>query len=154
MSKFRKLLDRMAGEREIEFLIPHPFLPPRLQEVAERRNMILLFDRDFTLHVRWEGARRGEWHSITPGEARQIIASARRLLTRYRTELLAFEGFIRATAEQPFDHPRFDPPSDLKKLPKPKIREEGTSDSVTVITAEISAAANQGGESPFPDMEY
>ncbi len=127
-SQLRKLLDKEAGWEEFRMIIPHPFLPPRFQKSAKNRNMILLLDRDMTLHIRWEGARLHEHHPLTPQAARRLIEEVLGYMTKYRRELKVFSRFIGEWGEQPFDDPRAMDPLRLKEREAPsaslEVREE------------------------------
>lgn len=155
--KFRALLEKVSGDEEIEFIIPHPFLPPRYQELANNSNMILVLDRDMTLHVRWEGARLLEWHSITPGESRRIVASVLRNLEKYREEIKAFGRFVDERAEMPFEDPRYDGVLEIKAevhanpIPEKKKSEDP---GVTVPAETQTALVAMGGEPPLPSWEW
>ena len=155
--RLKAMLERVSGEEEVEFTIPHPFLPPRYREMSNRTNMILVLDRDMTLHVKWEGARLSEWNSITPGECRRIVASVLHYLSSYREELRAFSRFVDAHAEMPFDDPRFEPGTSpqerAQERPAPVQREsKDRAAGVPVGTSALSMAL--GGESPCPSWEW
>ncbi len=143
----------LSGEEEIEWIIPHPFLPPRYRKLCQNRNMVLLIDRDFTAHIRWEGARRGEWRSPTPGEVRTLIRQVKKNMRKYRTELDVFLRFVTDVVDIPFNDPAENEPSSRRK-PKQAERiddsEEASSIESIVATIPIEKVAGMGGESPMP----
>jgi hypothetical protein len=103
-----EFLEEEAGMEEFRFVLPHPFLPPRFQEVSQSRNLILLLDRDLTLHLRWEGARRHKHWPLTPRAAAGLIRDVLSRMTAYRKDMQDFSRFIERVAEQPFEDPRYD----------------------------------------------
>jgi len=153
--RLKSLLNKLKGEEEIEFIIPHTFLPPRYREMAERHNMILVFDRDMTLHVRWEGVRLLEWNSISSGEARRIVSSVLRHLAHYEREVRVFSRFLDANAELPFEDPRFDASvkteEETEAKPAPVKREVSGTVTAIPFTAPTKFMF-AGGESPLPDF--
>jgi len=154
-SPLRKLLEEEAGWEEFQMIIPHPFLPPRFQNLSENRNMILLLDRDMTLHVRWEGSRIHEHHPLTPGAVNRLVKEVLRKMSKYRGELEVFNRFIQRNAEQPFDDPRALDPIRFKvrKLP-PAGKIEEKEDTAIEVTARIQLPSPElGGESPMGPME-
>ena len=137
-------------------IIPHPFLPPRYQKLSQERNMILLLDRDMTLHIRWEGSKLHEHLPLTPRAARGLIRECLGRMTKYRRDLQVFSKFIEENAEQPFDDPRALDPIRFKEreLPPAQPLEEETEDTATELVAEIQLSNPEiGGESPMPMME-
>lgn len=159
-SQLRKVLEDKVGEEEIRFTIPHPFLPPRFQEISEGRNMIVLLDRDFMLHVRWEGALSAEHHPLSPGDVRRLLKDVFRRMSTYRRDLEVFGRFANEYGERPFDDHRNDPVEWEREAEPAKDPEEEEEDSE--VTAEIDAeelrlsmeAAEMGGESPMPEFDY
>jgi len=157
-SPLRELLEKEAGWEEFQMVVPHPFLPPRFRKLAEGRNMIILLDRDMTLHVRWEGARVHEHHPLTPRATQGLIREILRYMTKYRRELQVFSGFVGSCAEQPFDDPRALDPVRFKDKPlpaAPKEKEKKAEENLPIeITATVSLPMYEmGGESPMPMME-
>jgi hypothetical protein len=161
-NRLREMLDEDAGWQDFQMVIPAPFLPPRFQELSNGRNMILLLDRDLTLHVRWVGARMHEHRPLTPGGARRLVREVLNRMTKYRRDLQVFARFVDQEAEQPFDDPRFPDPiriSDKRELPPAsKIEEDGAveiSASVSEIREQLEAEhlVEAGGESPMPTAE-
>jgi hypothetical protein len=139
--------------------IPHPFLPPRFQKLAQNRNMILLLDQDLTLHVRWEGARRYEHHPLTPQAACRLIQEVQSRMVKYRRDIQIFSRFIEQNAEQPFENSRALDPVRWPKQETPGADKQEIDVSEVVAEAEIGEAleaermAERGGESPMPTME-
>lgn len=157
-SPLRALLEEEAGWEEFQMNIPHPFLPPRYQELSNNRNMILVLDRDMTLHVRWEGSRLHEHHPLTPRATRHLIREVLARMTKYRREIQVFSRFIEQSAELPFDDPRALDPIRIKERefpPAEPIVEED--DEAVEVSAEVEIReqlegqqlAEQGGESPM-----
>lgn len=149
----REALEDLAGEEELEFIIPHPVLPPRFQDICEDRNMILTLDMDFTIHVRWEGARRNEWLSLTPGGTRRLVREVLRNLTKYRRDLQTYGQFLDRVAEQPFDDPRSDDSSSRREPPIPELIEEEEEPTEVVARVDLPRSPEMGGESPMPMQE-
>ncbi len=156
ISQLRALLEREAGQENLQFVIPHPLLPPRFREISEDRNMILLVDLDMTVHVRWEGERMVEHHPLSTGAVRRLMREVRRNISDYRRDLEIYARFIDSECEAPFDDERYE----AYRLPEPApvAEQEGTKVPVTEITAELflelEKARAGGGESPFPDWDY
>ena len=160
-SPLREALEAEAGWEEFQMIIPHPFLPPRFQNLAKGRNMILLLDRDMTLHIRWEGARMHEHHPLTPGAVRRLMKEVFTRMTKYRRELQVFSKFVDENAEQPFDDPRAPDPLRWKEreMPVAAKEEPEEEDEAIEVTAHIEVGVseqleaermlNRGGESPM-----
>lgn len=160
-SPLRQLLDDEAGWEEFEMIIPHPFLPPRFREMSENRNMILLLDRDMTLHIRWEGSRMHEHHPLTPRSARRLVREVLKRMTTYRADLQVFSRFFEQNAEQPFDDPRAPDPLRFKEREMPpasKIEDPEEHEVVAEVEIEEQLEAERmielermdiGGESPM-----
>ena len=102
----KEQLNRALGFDEINFIIPHVFLPPRFKEISKNRNMILFMDMDTVMHVRWEGARQDEHHPLNPGACRRLFKECIRNMKKYRKDLDVFSRFIDIEAEIPFWDPR------------------------------------------------
>ena len=73
--------------------------------------MLLLFDRDMTLHIRWEGSRLHEHSPLTPRAAMRLLREVARNMTKYRRELHVFSRFIDEIGEAPFEDPRYELPA-------------------------------------------
>jgi len=160
-SRLREILERKAIEEDLQFLIPHPFLPPRFRRISENRNMILLIDQELTAHVRWEGARLAEHHPLTVGATRQLIREVMRNMTRYRRELGIYGRFIEEYTEEPFDDERYESFRLVKELPTAvldKTKETAKETDVVELKASLlagtSACSSMGGESPFPEWDW
>ncbi len=160
ISPLRKLLEEEAGWEEFRMTIPHPFLPPRFQKLSKNRNMVLLLDRDMTLHVRWEGSRLHEHHPLTPGAARGLIREVSSRMTKYRREVQVFSRFIGQKAEEPFEDNRSPDPLRWKERELPaasRIEENPAQEVVANITVETRIGEaleaehllSKGGESPM-----
>ena len=159
-SPLRKQLEKEAGWEEFRMIIPHPFLPPRFQKLAKNRNMVLAFDQELTLHVRWEGARFHEHHPLTPRATQRLVREVLNRITKYRRELQVFSRFVVSVGEQPFEELRALDPAPRKKQEEPSaVREE--EDEPIEIQTEIAIEAalraemllGVGGESPMPGIE-
>ena len=143
-------------------IIPHPFLPPRFQKLSKNHNMILLLDRDMTVHIRWEGSRLHEHHPLTPRAARGLIREVQSYMTKYRREIKVFSRFIEQKAEEPFEDSRAPDPFRWKnkELPPAPKREERDQEVVANITVdarteealEVERLLSGGGESPMGEF--
>lgn len=154
-SPLRELLEKEAGWEEFRMVIPNPFLPPRYRKISHGHDMIVLLDRDLTLHVRWEGSRIHEHRPLTPRATQRLIQECLDRMTKYRRELQVFSKFIKKNAEQPFDDPRTLDPIRFKErepLPAEPIQRE---ECQTIKTSTTKAVSQDrlGGESPLPRME-
>lgn len=145
-----ELLEEDCGLKDFHLILPHPLLPPRFREKSEQRNMILLLDRELTLHVRWEGARMHEHWPLTPAEAVRLIREVLSRLTIYRQELNTFSRFVAEAAEQPFEAKRFDAYEEEVSVPSPALR---TPQQVSRFFMP-SRVLEMGGESPLPDGSF
>ena len=153
--ELRKLLDKEAGWEEFHLIIPHPFLPPRFQNQSDQRNMILLLDRDMTLHVRWEGSRLYEHQPLTPRATYRLIQEVLKNMTTYRRGLRVFSKFVEGWGEQPFEDERtLDPirAQERKAPDAPRIEQEEDKPIELIATLEtlLDATSEAGGESPMP----
>lgn len=157
---------------EFRLILPHPFLPPRFQEEARERNMVLVLDQNMTLHLRWEGNRLHEHRPLTPKAAAHLMREVLVRISQYRPEVQAFSRFILRAAEQPFADGRYDPVNKeykpepaLPKKAEPPVEIEPSVDLVAVLesgtpiaswsTAQIQQLERllsnpRGGESPMP----
>lgn len=148
-SKLLDLLMEKMGQEEVEFVIPHPLLPPRYRKICENRNMIASLDIENTIQLRWENARLIAWMSPTPGEFRTIVRYALKKLQKYRADLQTFGNFVDRVAEEPFQDPLFDDGGPA--APRIAKKEEvSTSASVPMVHFPITG----GGESPFPTWVF
>ena len=139
-SKLREFLESVAGEQELEFIIPHPLLPPRYHRLSEQRNMVVFLGLDFTIHIRWEGARRNEWHSITPKAFARLMREVMKRMTQYRRDLGVFARFVEAVGEHPDSDPRLDSPFYWRKIPQAQLAGKAE-DHAVLLMAEINRAA-------------
>jgi hypothetical protein len=150
--KRNKLLDLLVekmGQEEVEFVIPHPLLPPRYRKFCENQNMIVTLDIENTIQLRWENARLSTWMSPTPGEFRTIISYALKKLQKYRRDLQTFGNFVDHVAEAPFQDPIFDD----GEIAKAKVAEKkGVAPSGSVPTIRFPFMG--GGESPLPTWGF
>jgi hypothetical protein len=152
ISRLRALLEQRATVEDLQFIIPHPFLPPRFRKISQDRNMILLVDADLTIHVRWEGTRLAEHHPLTREAAQHLVREVLRNMKAYRRELEVYSRFLGSWAEQPLGDKRYE----LPRWPTepPKAWQEEAEDTVTEVTAivplELEELTALGGESPFP----
>ncbi len=155
VSQLRTLLNKKALEEDVLFTIPHPFLPPRFREICENRNMLLLLDRDMTIHVRWEGERMSEHHPLTKGGARRLIREVLRKARDYRRELEVYARFLESKAGEPFDDDRYE----CGRLFKPAPPAEIETPEVKEISAVVKLGPRQigfcvGGSSPMPEWDW
>ena len=140
-SPLKALLEKEAGWEEFQMIIPHPFLPPRYRELSKNRNMVLLLDRDMTLHIRWEGSRLHEHHPLTPRAAQRLVREALDRMSKYRRELQVFSRFCGQNAEQPFEDLRALDPLRLKEREMPSAQlEEEEEDEIVEIGCEVEIA--------------
>lgn len=152
-SKLARVVDDL---NEVEFILPHVFLPPRFKEVSKNRNMILFLDVDQVMHVRWEGALQDSHHPLTPGACRRLFKECVRNMRKYRKDLDAFSRFVGKTAEEPF----WDPRNFGGSKPRPEKTAEAEEDPEEIIAAidnkgqlvegTVSDFIEEGGESPMP----
>lgn len=152
-SKLARVVDDL---NEVEFILPHVFLPPRFKEVSKNRNMILFLDVDQVMHVRWEGALQDSHHPLTPGACRRLFKECVRNMRKYRKDLDAFSRFVDKTAEEPF----WDPRNFGGSKPRPEKTaeaEEGPEEIIAAIDNKgqlvegtVSDFIEEGGESPMP----
>ena len=161
ISRLRALLEDMALEEDIQFTIPHPFLPPRFREICENQNMLLLVDQDLTIHVRWEGARMAEHYPLTKGATRRLIREVLRKMKEYRRDVEVYARFIEHHAEEPLDDERYEAIRGTKDPPlAEKEDEDDTKDEVVEIAATVALGtpaempASMGGSSPLPEWDY
>lgn len=95
------LLKSLAGDADIEFVIPHPLLPPRYQQISRGHNMILYLDRNFLIQIRWQSARSGKRVILSAGEVRRLVKYVSQAAMRYRADLKTFSRFLDRVAEKP-----------------------------------------------------
>ncbi len=151
----KKQLDHVCGFKDIEFIIPHVFLPPRFVKVSKNRNMVLTIDMDMVPHVYWEGALQDAYHPLTPGAVRKLLRECVRNMKKYRQDLDVFARFVDGEAEMPFWDPRVD---SLAPKRDPKDAEEDPFFTEVVAVVEggrlkegnASDFLDQGGENPMP----
>ncbi len=158
ISRLRVLLEEKATEEDIQFIIPHPLLPPRFREICEDRNMVLLLDTDMTIHVRWEGERMSEHHPLTRGATRRLVREVLRKATAYRRELEVYARFVDRWAEEPFDDDRYEGVR-FPKPPPPAVNgaveeEESVEISAVMDVAPRKAPLSVGGTSPMPKWDW
>lgn len=160
ISRLRALLERRAGFEDLQFVIPHPLLPPRFRKVSRSRNMVLLIDTDLTLHVRWEGEQMCEHCPLTKGAARQLVREVLQNMKAYRRELAVYARFIEDCAEQPSDDHRYELPRLPRELPTaPQEETKGPEEDpevevVATVLLEPSGDVALGGENPLPEWNY
>jgi hypothetical protein len=143
---------------EVEFILPHVFLPPRFKEISEDRNMILFLDIDQVMHVRWEGALQDSHHPLTPGACRRLFRECVRNMRKYRKDLDAFSRFVDKTAEEPFwdprvsslSKPRPEKPAEAIKDPEPEEIIAVVDNTGKLVEGTFSDLSESGGESPMP----
>lgn len=143
-SRLRQLLEE--AER-VGFTIPNVFLPPRFRKLAEGRDLILLFDEDFTLHVRWVGERRSQHMPLTRGQALRLMSEALRYMVRYEENLQEFKLFVDEFAEEPLDKERYQNGGSQEEEEAPRTAQVGSEE-------EGLAVNSAGGESPCPNTDY
>lgn len=150
--KRNKLLDLLVekmGQEDVEFVIPHPFLPPRYSKICGNRNMIVTLDTENTIQLRWENARLITWMSPTPGEFRTIVSYAMKKMQKYRRDLETFGNFVDRVAEDPFLDPIFYD----GEVPKAGVAEKKETASSASIP-QVRFPFTGGGESPFPTWVF
>ena len=157
----KEQLNRALGFDEVDFTIPHVFLPPRFKEMSKNRNMILFMDLDTVMNVRWEGARQDEHHPLTPGACRRLFKECIRNMKKYRKDLDAFSRFVDGEAEVPFWDPRENSlTKDREEKPAPSTEEEAQGEEIIAVigpsgeliqgTVSELLEDEMGGESPMP----
>lgn len=146
--KLKRLLEDLVGEQKMEWVIPHPFLPPRYRKICENRNMVLILSPNYTLHIRWEGARRGERISPTPGEVRRLLREVKRNISKYNQELKVFSKFVDEWAEEPNSDPVKDDPSSTREPRKAELLEEDPQTPET-FSRRVGSITEMGGEAPI-----
>lgn len=146
-------------DSEVQFTIPHVFLPPRFKEISNNRNMILFLDIDQVVHVRWEGARFEEHHPLTPGACRRLFKDCVANMKRYRKDLDSIARFIDREAQAPFWNPRENSlTGDRQDKPASaeEVKEKGDEiiavldNSRELDQESVSNLLELGGESPMP----
>ena len=157
----KEQLNRALGFDEVNFTIPHVFLPPRFKEISKDRNMILFMDLDTVMNVRWEGARQDEHHPLTPGACRRLFKECISNMKKYRKDLNAFSRFVDSEAEHPFWDPRENSlTKDREEKPAPSTEEEAQGEEIIAVlgpdgklmqgTVSELLEDEMGGESPMP----
>lgn len=149
VSPLRRILERGAGGEEFHYVIPHPFLPPRYQGISNNRNMILLMDRDLTLHIRWEGSRMHEHRPLTPKGTMKLLREVSKNMSEYRKELQILSRFIDSYGEAPFDDSRYELPIQNTEISIAKKREDVEAEALISITQPEQLYLELGGESPM-----
>jgi hypothetical protein len=157
--RLKQILETKTGEEDLILNIPHPVLPPRLQEKSQNRNLLLILDTDFQIRARWEGTKRGERMAFTPKAASHLLKEVRRNMQAFSQDLFVFGNFVRANGEHPIDGSKLDDPSSARE-PKQAERHEiiVLYDSEEGKKAEPSPKNHRvkevGGESPLPFFDW
>jgi len=161
LSQLRTLLEQGVGVRSFQFIIPHPFLPPRFRKISENRNMILLIDQDVTMYARWEGERLERHQPLSKGAVRQLLREVTQRMKDYRRDLEIYGRFIESQGEEPFGGSRYEFPTiprELDGAEQKKVEIKPDKDNTPKLTAYLlmgtSAAEDMGGESPIPRGEW
>lgn len=149
-SKFLRTLEALAGEEQLELVIPHPLLPPRFLKISRGRNMLLQFNTDLQIFVGWEGARINKWEVLTPRGTSLLIRDVRRKLHQYDLDMGALQQFVQKNANYPIPDPAFEDPSE-RAIPR-EAEEADEKKDVEPGSAEVVAC--EGGESPMPGWDY
>ena len=147
-------LYEVTGLKEIEFNIPHIFLPPRYRKICENRNMVLVVDEELVIHVRWEGALHDEYLPLTPKAACHLIKECTVRMTNYRRDLGVFSRFVKNEGEAFSGNSR----DDNALLDEELECTEALPilNGRTTVVAKVSTFNHQdmGGESPMPEGEF
>ncbi len=98
-SHLRKVLENRAGLEKIYIRLPYVFLPPRFEKISRNRDLILLFDDNFTLHVRWSGELEFIHHPLTRKAAFRLVRDVQQRMTRFRRDLDITHRFLNSYAE-------------------------------------------------------
>jgi hypothetical protein len=182
-SQLRQLLRERIGEEQLEFRIPQLFLPPRFRDLSEGRDLLLMLDDDFTVHIRWHNEIFHTHHPLTPGETRRLVGEIMRYILKYREQLRVFGTFLDEYSEAPWDDERYhdgfcqeeettqraseDGPKEEKEHEASGQEAEpeevgdglravihGIDDLIQTICPPKSISAGERGESPYPNLEY
>lgn len=176
-NQLRQLLRKKAGWEQLEFRIPNTFLPPRFRDLSEGRDLLLMLDDDYTVHIRWHNEDFHKHHPLTPGAARRLVGETMKRMKQYKEHLGIFGKFIEEYAEQPLDEERYhdgfsqekeatqrakkDGPEEEKKR-EAQGQEEELEEVTAVVDGdydivdsfeELDRLRSQG-DSPYPDMNY
>jgi len=146
MKTLREFLEVAAGAADIDFIIPHPFLPPRYQKQSLCRNLILGMDREFRAMIRWEGELVGRDTYLSPAECSRLIHDVLERMKKYRQELRSLKSFLgKVLCEEPEGNSEED-------VAEPKAAEELPEDSYHTDFVQVTADGMivGGGESPYP----
>lgn len=101
----RSFFEASCGEQEIVFTVPRALLPPRYQKEVAKGDLVVVFDRDFTVHLRWSSLRMGPWRNVSAGEVRRLAKDVLANLRRFGRDLRDFEHSVSRFAEAPFEDP-------------------------------------------------
>lgn len=101
----RSFFEASCGEQEIVFTVPRALLPPRYQKEEAKGDLVVVFDRDFTVHLRWSSLRMGPWRNVSAGEVRRLAKDVLTNLRKFGRDFREFERFVSDYAEAPFEDP-------------------------------------------------
>ena len=147
---FVRMLERLAGEEEIFFVIPYTFLPPRYLKESRSRNLLICVDLDMVISTRWEGAKMNNGNFITPRAAYRLIMDALARMRKYSRDSFGMAAFLTehgCVSDVPTE---VDDPSSRRPDEPPPLKGEINKESAMAgITATVNGRS-LGGESPMP----
>lgn len=175
--QLRQLLKKKMGWEQLEFRVPPLFLPPRFRDLSKGRDLLLMMDDDFTIHIRWHNEDFHTHHPLTPGATRRLVSEIMKYTKQYREHLQVFGKFIDEHAEQPWEEERYHDgfgqekeATQRAKKNGPKEEKEreaqGQEEEREEVTAVIDGSYDivdsfeeldrlrAQGDSPYPDTDY
>lgn len=161
ISKFRLFLDETAADKDIQFVIPYTFLPPRFRKIASNRNMLLLLDQNMTIHVRWQGELMSVHCPLTKRATLHLIREVFERMNKYRRQLKTYSDFIDTWSEEPLNNKRYPEDRLIINLCKAEntavIKNEVQ--NVSTFVKEVKDISEPvllsvDGSSPFPEWDW
>ncbi len=169
-NRLRQLLKKKAGWEQLEFLVPPLFLPPRFRALSKGRDLLLMMDDDFTIHIRWHNEDFHTHHPLTPGAARRLVGEIMKYIQQYKEHIKVFGKFVDEYAEQPWDEERYhygfcqeEKATQRAKKNRPEEEEEHEAEGQEEELGEVVEIAHGidelvqligQGDSPYPDVDY
>ena len=169
-NQLRQTLKKKAGWEQLEFRIPNIFLPPRFRDLSEGRDLLLMLDDDFTVHIRWHDADFHTHHPLTPGASRRLVGEIMQRMKQYKEHLGVFGKFIEEYAEQPFDEERYHDGFSQEKEGTQRAKKDGPEEEeereaqgqeeereeVVALVDGIDELVQlaEHGDSPYPCIDY
>ena len=169
-NQLRQILKKKAGWEQLEFRIPNIFLPPRFRDLSEGRDLLLMLDGDFTIHIRWHNEDFHTHHPLTPGASRRLVGEIMQRMKQYKEHLKVFGAFIDEYAERPYDEERYHDgfcqekeATQRAKKDRPEEEEEHEAEGQEEELEEVVALVHgidelvqlaEHGDSPYPNVDY